>query len=631
MPGSNASPGQQVAAVEKEANLGVGQRFSGLRQLLGSLAPNSLRARLAIALVIAVAVPLGASGYIFSTRAADEAIQAAQTEQETLATALAGYMDNYLDLHAGAITALAAEIQGDRAEGDAIRQIERDMADLRMALPEFSLLSAQSATGAHIAASSTQPIAPITGNPGPTSTNPIAFGTTNVRVSDLVRATNRPAILVVIFPIDSLPGLAVGVPLKTSSGENDGSLIGVIFPEKVSALLAQASSIPGLSAYVLDDRGTIVAESDRRVHLDVAQNGLASALNELNGEDQPVGSVRHAAQHGIEIVSRAPIGNRDWSLIIKRSEADVLRGAESRRETATVILVLAILGAIATALLGAKWLSDPLATLARATDRLGEGDASVPLPDSNLSEIAGLTLAFENLRARLQARSAEVAEANTQLEARVASRTDELRRSALQLQQELEQRIRMEAAIRSLGRERALILDTVTQGICEVGPDRHVTFANPAAADLLGYTSANLVGKEFHSLVHPDAEPDDCELARALRESSAVHLSEAWFTRADGVRLPVECDCTPLIEEGSARGVLLTFSDATARLESQRQREALAQWEKLRALGQMASGVAHDLNQKLALIVGHSELAQRALIEGDDGIADSLRIMGQAA
>ncbi|HEY3118337.1 MAG TPA: ATP-binding protein, partial [Chloroflexota bacterium] len=47
--------------------------------------------------------------------------------------------------------------------------------------------------------------------------------------------------------------------------------------------------------------------------------------------------------------------------------------------------------------------------------------------------------------------------------------------------------------------------------------------------------------------------------------------------------------------------------------------------------GQMASGVAHDLNQKLALIVGHSELAQRALIEGDDGIADSLRIMGQAA
>jgi CheY-like chemotaxis protein/nitrogen-specific signal transduction histidine kinase len=73
---------------------------------------------------------------------------------------------------------------------------------------------------------------------------------------------------------------------------------------------------------------------------------------------------------------------------------------------------------------------------------------------------------------------------------------------------------------------------------------------------------------------------------------------------------------------------------AVIALRERRRREALAQTEKLRALGQMASGVAHDLNQYLGLVAGHSELALRALGDPTPDLAaaaDDLRIVIKAA
>jgi CheY-like chemotaxis protein len=80
--------------------------------------------------------------------------------------------------------------------------------------------------------------------------------------------------------------------------------------------------------------------------------------------------------------------------------------------------------------------------------------------------------------------------------------------------------------------------------------------------------------------------------------------------------------------------MLGTDVDVTERKESEQQREALANTEKLRALGQMASGIAHDLNQSLLLIAGNGDMARKAL---DQPVADlvfareALDTMTQAA
>ena len=62
--------------------------------------------------------------------------------------------------------------------------------------------------------------------------------------------------------------------------------------------------------------------------------------------------------------------------------------------------------------------------------------------------------------------------------------------------------------------------------------------------------------------------------------------------------------------------VMLHTEDITEAKQAEQQREAMAQSEKLRALGQMATGIAHDLNQSLMLVASYSDLARQALTAG---------------
>ena len=54
-----------------------------------------------------------------------------------------------------------------------------------------------------------------------------------------------------------------------------------------------------------------------------------------------------------------------------------------------------------------------------------------------------------------------------------------------------------------------------------------------------------------------------------------------------------------------------TAQDITDRKQAEAQREIFDRSEKLRALGQMASGIAHDLNQTLMLVTSYSDLTRR--------------------
>ena len=69
-------------------------------------------------------------------------------------------------------------------------------------------------------------------------------------------------------------------------------------------------------------------------------------------------------------------------------------------------------------------------------------------------------------------------------------------------------------------------------------------------------------------------------------------------------------------------GVMLHSEDITEAKQAEQQREAMAQSEKLRALGQMASGIAHDLNQSLMLVASYSDLARQALMEDSPNLAE---------
>lgn len=133
------------------------------------------------------------------------------------------------------------------------------------------------------------------------------------------------------------------------------------------------------------------------------------------------------------------------------------------------------------------------------------------------------------------------------------------------------ERARVEAAFQDLSIRSELVLASVGEGICGIDLEGRVTFVNPMAARLLGFTPAELSGRLIHEVVahrqqDGSAVPLDASLMmRAMRDGCSHRSDEDTFRRQDGTEFPVEYVCTPLSENGRVLGGVVVFRDITER------------------------------------------------------------------
>src|SRR4029079_1002522 len=117
---------------------------------------------------------------------------------------------------------------------------------------------------------------------------------------------------------------------------------------------------------------------------------------------------------------------------------------------------------------------------------------------------------------------------------------------------------------------------------------------------------------------------------RPFYERALAGETGAYDTTISG--RAVRITMTPLRDAAGAVDHILTLSfDVT---EEREQLERLARDEKPHALGQMAGGIAHNLNQTLALVTGYGEMARDALDHQPadiDELRRMLRIVERAA
>ena len=150
------------------------------------------------------------------------------------------------------------------------------------------------------------------------------------------------------------------------------------------------------------------------------------------------------------------------------------------------------------------------------------------------------------------------------------------------------------------------LLDSAGEGIWGVDLEGRCTFVNRAALRMLGFTLDELVGKVMHEKVHhhyPDGRPyprEECTVYNVyLRNEPFNNVTDHVF-RKDGTMFYAEMSAQPIVVNGEMRGAVVTFRDVTkARLAE----EALRRSEKLAAVGQLASAIAHEINNPLEAVV----------------------------
>lgn len=180
---------------------------------------------------------------------------------------------------------------------------------------------------------------------------------------------------------------------------------------------------------------------------------------------------------------------------------------------------------------------------------------------------------------------------------------------------ELNQRERAEQQLRHQLDYTTAITSSLVSGLYAVDREGCATFVNSAAERRLGWTEAELLGKDMHDIIHyrhTDGTPfprEDCPLLAVISSGEEVHVDNDVFTRKDGRTFPVAYTSQPIVIDGQVAGAVVSFRDITERRraeETQARLAAIVQSSDDAILGKTLDGIITNWNRGAQRLYGYS-------------------------
>lgn len=248
---------------------------------------------------------------------------------------------------------------------------------------------------------------------------------------------------------------------------------------------------------------------------------------------------------------------------------------EARTAALTVLVAVTLITAALLVLLLARGILRPIDRAVSVARSIASGNLDRPVETSGSAEMGTLLRALDSMRESLQ---------------------------------------------QAVGRSE-MILNAAGDGIYGVDLSGCCTFINPAALEMLGWKAADIIGKQQHTLMHhtkADGSPyprRESPIYAAFTDKQEHTVTGEVFWRKDGTSFPVEYTSTPIFQDGETIGAVVTFRDVTERIRAE---EGLRNMQKTEALGSLAGGIAHSLNNLLLPIVALSGLAAQKAPQGSE-------------
>jgi PAS domain S-box-containing protein len=176
------------------------------------------------------------------------------------------------------------------------------------------------------------------------------------------------------------------------------------------------------------------------------------------------------------------------------------------------------------------------------------------------------------------------------------------------LYNDITERKQAERKLEAASREWRTTFDSITDLISIHDTDNRIIRVNKAVAELLKTTPQELIGKFCREAMRGDQEcPANCPHLWALKtgKSSSLEIFNS------NLGLYFQESASPLFnEQGEITGTVLVARDVT---QQKRMEEQLIMTDRLASIGELSSGIAHELNNPLTSVIGFSQM----LMEGD--------------
>ncbi|HJU65969.1 MAG TPA: response regulator [Gemmatimonadaceae bacterium] len=155
------------------------------------------------------------------------------------------------------------------------------------------------------------------------------------------------------------------------------------------------------------------------------------------------------------------------------------------------------------------------------------------------------------------------------------------------------------------------LIENAADPIAILGEDSTIQYASPAHQQALGKAPEALLGTPLYALVHPQDLPLMQEAMRAVLAKPSVASSFTLrFRGGDGTWRTLAGTAKNMLSNDAICGIVLNTRDISERVELEAQ---LRHAQKMDAMGQLAGGVAHDLNNILTAVTAFTQLAAGSL------------------
>jgi PAS domain S-box-containing protein len=397
-------------------------------------------------------------------------------------------------------------------------------------------------------------------------------------------------------------------------GQYDGYVAGVLSLDQIRDHLE--TSVTGTSSlYTLLDRdGRIIMtnRSDQKVaaQLDRGKGRLeplAAGINQWVPASRP--NTPAIERWGNSFyVGEASIGDlAEWKLVLEQPVAGFQKALFDRYSKDLALLLMLLILSLGIAELVSRRMTRSMEELGELTQdlplKLASGDQEIHWPESGIHESNQLISSFEIMAGSLSEQFKNVRQAKDLLEQRVLERTRELRES--------EEKFRT-------------VADFTYDWEGWEGPDGELLYCSPSCERITGHKPEAFKADPglLERMIHPDDLPKwkahhaKVHPKEELRKSGRNQAEEldVRILRMDGNTRWIGHTCHAIFDaSGQFRGRRISNRDITDRKELEQQ---LHQSQKLESLGILAGGVAHEMNNVLAAILGLASLHQELQPEG---------------
>jgi two-component system, LuxR family, sensor kinase FixL len=195
-----------------------------------------------------------------------------------------------------------------------------------------------------------------------------------------------------------------------------------------------------------------------------------------------------------------------------------------------------------------------------------------------------------------------------------------------------------EAQLRQAEEELRLIFRRAPVGMATLSAaheiDGHYLSVNQALCNMLGYTEGELLARSVREVTPLEDVAETVRQFRLLLSGSETVKYNKRFIHKDGSVVHALVNLSLIVDhDGRPSLIISQILDRTdvvhAEMEARKQRERLAHVARLGTLGEMAAGIAHELNQPLAAIANYTQACQRLLAAGDMDPEELGQVLGR--